>query len=173
MFGSLRAERQAPPPALPSSNPSHYSAYWYSIRVPNLGLHPSCVPTAVHWCDNLYMRNPHTRAQKRQMQHITAQHNSTKRAAGAPQRSSQKGRRSISRSAFAFLLAAADFSFPWSLWQRNTKKKTRLWCGEGTQVSITSPETGWRRRGRNRLGPYSLILPTEVKSFKWVELQDQ
>lgn len=26
---------------------------------------------------------------------------------------------------------------------------------------------------KQRLGPYSLILPTEVKSFKWVELQDQ
>lgn len=105
----------------------------------------------------LHAQHTHARSKKK-MQHITAQHNSTKRAAGAPQRSSQKGRRSISWSAFAFLLGAADFSIPWSLWRMNTKKKTRLWCGEGTQVSITSPETGWRAeggtaqrwRGRNR-----------------------
>lgn len=67
----------SPHPAL-SSNPSHYFAYWYSIRVPNLRLHPSCVPAAVHWCDNLYMHNTHARAQKGKCD--TSQRNTTKQS---------------------------------------------------------------------------------------------
>lgn len=125
----------------------------------------------------------HAKKQKKKtLQHITTQQNPTKHTAEVPQRSSQReGGRSAGRIfLFFFLRFSSDFSFWESTpdeYQKENKAGMGISCIGLNHLPRGSGQRGGRQ-GRRRgeklgLGPHSLILPTEVKSFKWVELQDQ
>lgn len=126
--------------SLPSWKPGHYFAYWYSMRVHILRLLLSCIPVL---CTDVTIFTCTTTKK----QHNIAQPNTTQQF---PQISSQRegGQSAIPR----LCLFSMRQSFLCSLWQLNTKKRASMWCGEGKQVSITSPETpgASMNKGRNR-----------------------
>lgn len=118
--------------SLPSPNPGHYSVYWYSIKVHHLRFHLSHFLSSVQWWDNLYVFNK---------VYATIHRSSTSQSATQKSHKDAVERKEVDQP-FCICVAAQRHRFLLcSLWQMNTKKKARRWCGEDTQVSITSPET--------------------------------